>query len=166
TELRARSRFIAFLTARSREKPICKFHGVTGEIWKERVPKNSRTRSKGEYERWLTTTAGRENFSRSAIGVHGKERRSRRSREPGKLVVMLAFKFCIHMRAGAHHSWRHRRHMNLVARQLRPHRIGQTCQRKFACAIGRHMRHHNFAANRRNIDDASPTPDAHFWNDL
>jgi len=28
------------------------------------------------------------------------------------------------------------------------------------------MRHRNFAANGRNIDDASPTPEAHFWNDL
>src|SRR5439155_644760 len=77
-------------------------------------------------------------------------------------VVMLAFKFCIHMRASAHHSWRHGRHMDVIARQLGPKRVGQTGERKFACAVGRHMRHGNLATDGRNIDDASPTPDAHF----
>src|SRR5205807_4019746 len=121
------------------------------EIWEKRIPSDRRARSKSERERRLTTTAGCKNFSRGAVGVYRDQRRSGGSSEPGKLVVMLAFKFGIHMRAGAHHSWRDGRHMNVVAGQLRTHRIGQTGERKFACAVGRHMRHRNFAANGRNI---------------
>ena len=50
--------------------------------------------------------------------------------------------------------------------QLGPKRVGQTRQRKFARAVGRHMWHGDFAANGRNVNNATSAPDAHFRNDL
>ena len=55
--------------------------------------------------------------------------------------------------------------MDVVARELGANRIGQTSQRKFAGAIWREMRHGDLAADRRDINYASPTPNSHLRND-
>src|SRR6266436_9790173 len=101
-QLRPAARFIALLTPSSGKKPIYKFHQVAGQIWKKSIAQNNLARSKGERKRWLPATAGSENFPRGAIGVHRNERRTRGSSEPGKLVIMPAFEFRIHMRTGTH----------------------------------------------------------------
>src|SRR5206468_12103914 len=102
THLRASSRFVAFLTGNSGKKPIYKFHQIAGEIWKKSIAEDSSARGKSECERRLTTTARRENFPRRAIGAYRNERRSGGSGEPGKFIVVVAFEFCIHVRASAH----------------------------------------------------------------
>ena len=60
---------------------------------------------------------------------------------------MLAFELCIHVRAGAHESRRNGGYMNIIARQLRSNRIGETGQRKLTGAVRSQMRHPDLAAN-------------------
>src|SRR5437763_16750204 len=55
--------------------------------------------------------------------------------------------------------------MDLVARELGANRIGQPRQRKFTGAVWREMRHGDLAADRRDINYASPTPNSHLRND-
>src|SRR5437762_4898307 len=149
------ARSVPLSTGRLRQEPVCQLHGVTGEIRKQGVSNDLKSRRKCKRQRRLTATAGSENFSRSAIGIHGEKRRSGGSSEPGKLVVMSAFELCVHVRAGAHHSRRDRCHVDIVARKLSSKRVRKTSQRKFACAVARQMRHSNLAANGKNIDYAS-----------
>src|SRR5207248_10329802 len=112
------ARRISFNTRRLRQEPVRQLHGVTGEIRKQSVGDDLKPRSKCKGERRLTATAGSENFSRSAIGVHGEKRRAGGSSEPGKLAVVLALELCVYVRAGAHHSRRDSGHINVIARQL------------------------------------------------
>src|SRR4029077_15953577 len=113
----------------------------------------------------LTTATGSENSSRSALGIHGDQRGSSGNGEPGKFGVVLALEFCIHMRAGSHHSWSDSCYMDVVAGQLSPNSIREPGECKFARAIGRQVGHSDFAANRGDVDDATTAPHPHFRND-
>ena len=64
-----------------------------------------------------------------------------------------------------HHSGCNGGYMDVVACELSANRIRETSQRKFADAVWRQMWHGDLAANRGNINNASPTPHAHFRND-
>src|SRR5260370_1369863 len=129
---RSRARFIAFiLTGRFGEKTVHDFHRVAGQIRKKRIPKNGCSRGICERERGLTTTTGSENFSRSALGIHGDQRRSSGSSEPGEFGIMPAFEFCIHVRAGSHHSWSDGCYINFVQGEFGPNSIRGTGERKF-----------------------------------
>ncbi len=79
---------------------------------------------------------------------------------------MVAFEFRVHLRAGPHHPRGHGRDLDVVVRELGPKRIGEPDERKLAHAVGCHVRHRHFPADRGNVDDPPAAGPAHVREDL
>src|SRR4029453_15012448 len=62
--------FVAPFVSSVGKKTIHNFHGVAGEIWKQRVPGDHAAGTKRERKRRLTAPKRRNDFPRCATGVH------------------------------------------------------------------------------------------------
>ena len=147
--MRARTspRLLAAFAGYIGEKPIHNFHGVSGEIWKQRVASDRAAGTKRESKRWLTTSARRKIFraARSRPLKSAVRRREAENQANSASWLPLNFAFtCEPVRM----SRRHSSDLNIIARQLSPNRIRETGERKLAGAVGREMRNGNLASGR------------------